>query len=303
MSKIHLIIISLLLYLSVNSQVLRCGTRINLVDFESTEIIQKYITFDTSTVNIWTIGKPNKTKFQSAYTPNNAIFTGTGNYYPPNTYSSFTVKFFRDYLTSSDYCDSLYIEGYFKIDSDTLNDYGKIEMRRYYSEQWIDISSYPMYIDGIYKKPVFSGNLTDKWHQFCFALNPSSLDYFNEDTNVLIRFSFISDSIDTHKEGWILDNLSVNAVTPGGINDIMLSNDLIIIYPNPASQNDNFTISINKIEVESIQIYDCQGRLHNQFTKPRNSITLNTNQFSNGIYLIETIDKKGNRQIKELIIN
>jgi hypothetical protein len=301
MKKILILIILLVYFFSVNSQTHRCGIYTHMVNFEDTANIHRYIILDTNNSNIWSIGKPDKLKFDSAYSPKNAIMTNTKESYPPNTNSSFKIQFLSDFLGGSNYCDRLYVEGYFKIDSDTLIDYGIIETRDMIGHPWREVTCY---FDGITQKAVFSGNLSDKWHYFSFDVNPEVMDYSHgNDTTFLIRFTFISDSIDTHKAGWILDNLSMNNETPGGINDIVHNNDLFSISPNPVNQNDNFTISIKKIDVESIKIYDSQGNLHNQIIKPRNSVTLNTYQFLKGIYLIEAFDKKGNRQIKKLLIN
>ncbi len=41
--------------------------------------------------NIWQIGKPRKTIFNSAFSPLNAIVTDTSDFYPINNYSSFTL--------------------------------------------------------------------------------------------------------------------------------------------------------------------------------------------------------------------
>jgi hypothetical protein len=304
MKKIRLIIVSLLLFFSAHSQTQRCGTYSNIVNFEDTAKIHRCIRLDTNSVNIWTIGKPTKSKFDSAYSRINAIMTKTTEFYPPNTNSSFLIALLRDIKWSSGYCDSLYVKGYFKVDSDSINDYGKIEISHFIDHDWFDLSTYSdCYIDGVKKKPLFTGNLSDKWHEFSFSFNPNILDYPNHnDSTLWLRFTFISDSIDTHKEGWIIDDISINNSTPGGINDNVYNN-FIIISPNPVPRNGNFTISINKIEPVLIKIYDSQGKLHNLIYKPTTILTLNSNQFQKGIYLIETFDKKGMMYINKLLVD
>lgn len=57
--------------------------------FDSSNI---YLQIDTtSSNNIWQVGQPSKTFFDSAYSPVNAIVTDTINSYPVNNHSAFDI--------------------------------------------------------------------------------------------------------------------------------------------------------------------------------------------------------------------
>ena len=63
----------------------------SIIDFENTTsyyncLIQRD---STDTLNMWQIGKPHKTVFDSAYSPVNVIVTDTANTYKPNDTSVF----------------------------------------------------------------------------------------------------------------------------------------------------------------------------------------------------------------------
>jgi hypothetical protein len=51
-----------------------------------------FIQLDTSSANIWQIGRPQKSLFDSAATFPNALVTDTLNYYPDSNVSRFTFK-------------------------------------------------------------------------------------------------------------------------------------------------------------------------------------------------------------------
>ena len=74
-----------------------------------------------------------------------------------------------------------------------------------------------------------------------------------------------------------------------GINEVK-SNDELVLFPNPCSDKINITIKTN-VPVE-ISLYDVTSRkiFHQSFT---NSISINTEQLTKGIYLYEVRNKNG----------
>jgi hypothetical protein len=220
------------------------------------------ITFETSapdihilntTGNLWQIGKPQKSFFDSAYTGTNAILTDTINSYPANDTSSFVLTIRNTYTTSCKTCMAFW----HKYDMDTIGDKGIIEGSYDGGNSWVELndtftisSSSSMFswnndvhqINGNYTthEPIIKGK-SDGWIQssFCWqwyipvrvdtvVLNPDSL---------LIRFTFISDSVIKNKEGWMIDNIVSSAADwseCSGIKENSRETDFSV-FPNPFS--------------------------------------------------------------------
>ncbi len=82
------------------------------------------------------------------------------------------------------------------------------------------------------------------------------------------------------------------------LNDIGAS---INIHPNPF--NDFTQVEVNKLSGKiNINIYDMHGRLAKSFKTKDKTFTLNRKGLSQGKYVIEIKDKKGNRVAKEMIV-
>lgn len=74
------------------------------------------------------------------------------------------------------------------------------------------------------------------------------------------------------------------------VSSILNTDDNIIsIYPNPASNV--IFIKENKSRVESINIYNVNGQLKAQYN---NTISIDISQLTQGLYVINLIDKEGN---------
>ena len=278
----------------------------DIVDFENNLKVIEYIKLDTSNGDIWRIGKPDKPKLYSAYSGTNVIVTDLKKPYPPNIHSSFIMKFFNKYKVPDGLNYKIGIQGFYQIESDSLNDYGIIEMSYDNGSHWLNLLDGVVhygnwYLDGEENKPVFSGNFLDKWHLFSFV---SNWNYALAAYDTLwFRFTFISDSINNIKQGWIIDDIEINIYPPVSINDSPQNNDLITITPNPVKQTNNFTITLNGIYTKLINIYNSQGRLLLQINNPRESVTINTTQFQKGLYLVEIIDIKNKRMKNKFVIN
>ena len=71
------------------------------------------------------------------------------------------------------------------------------------------------------------------WTQF--NLRYDAIDCGLPDSFVYFRFTFISDSIDSVKDGWMIDEIGVSYVSEG-ISKLQ-NNNLISLYPNPSKGN------------------------------------------------------------------
>ncbi len=68
------------------------------------------------------------------------------------------------------------------------------------------------------------------------------------------------------------------------------ANNSLSIYPNPASSNIHIYVAAYSSNTR-INILDATGKSVKNYTVEKNSLTLNTSQFSNGLYIIQLIEK------------
>ncbi len=241
--------------------------------------------------NIWQIGKPQKNIFTSAYSIPNAIVTDTLNSYPNNDSSKFIIRHKVQHPGS--YCGTS-IFAYYKVNTDTLNDFGKIEFSFNKGYTWMNILTDTNLIehDFPYTAPVFSGN-SYVWKSIHFRVH----SIYNTQTGdtVLFRFTFFSDNIQTNKDGLMFDNIQIDDCGEG-IEE--LSYDFINskIFPNPV--NNNVLIEFDNKNNSSFEItlLNNSGKVVRNITDIRQStVNINIQELSSGIYfykLISKIDKK-----------
>lgn len=268
-----------------------------IINFEQTGPLQ-HMRIDTTTNsnNIWQIGSPAKTIFTNGFSVPNVIVTDTVNTYPINDTSRFIIsntsdKILNNYLT---------ISGWYYANSDTLNDFGTIEFSPDKGANWIDLVNPTTYANGIYcaQKPILTGN-SNGWNYFYIDIGPLR-DTFNlqlGDT-LLYRFTFISDNIQTNKDGLMFDDLVFEDYA-FSINEIQNDN-LISIYPNPTTNK--ITIESKEQEVLDATIYNILGELmlKKQLSTGINEIEIGS--LSKGIYFYQVSDKNKIIQIGKFIM-
>lgn len=267
------------------------------LNFEDTSYIDRvFVDTISNNNNIWQIGTPSKTIFNSAYSPTHAIVTDIINSYPTNDTSSFIIKHIRPGLAGGN--ESLRLDFYFKLNTDSLADYGTIEVSIDNGATWINLltqdTTYGFY--WITPKPVLTGN-TNGWIHFSEELNALTYTLGYSDT-LLYRFTFISDSIQTNKDGWIMDDFLFHDFWEG-IQEIQNDN-IISIYPNPTSRL--LTIHRSKSNrKQTIQITNLTGQVvYNNQDFIGDNIELR--EINNGIYFLKYSDSK-NFAIKKFIVN
>ena len=245
--------------------------------------------------NIWQIGQPQKTFFNSAYTFPNAIVTDTINTYPINNTSVFIVKT----PTYMGPMGGVVMQFHHKFDTDTLQDGGTIEVSLD-SINWTNLLSSPNLLWGPfgYYAPQdsvigFSGKSNGWQYTSCFWNYPPSQYLF-------VKFKFTSDNIQNNKEGWMIDTLRFEYNLGIGINE-MKNNFLFSVSPNPSSGI--FSITSSE-KIQAIEIMDMLGRQVCNwqicFGKEKEEIDLTKEQ--KGIYFVKVIDEEGNYSVKKIII-
>lgn len=276
----------------------------------------EYLIIDTSSQNIWQIGAPNKIFFDSAYSINNAIVTDTLNFYPINNNSYFDLRigaFNYNYY----YPDDIFIEIKHKFDTDTLKDGGFISVSYDQGLTWMNIINDTVYGQATpswdnlnlynYYDTLYNGEFGFSGHSNGWITTMFSWHYIPVKNNIdvigdtmIVRFNFISDSIENNNEGWMIDNIKLYSVDlGGGINDTKSLK--FNITPNPMNE-----ISIIELESYSeiqLSIFNIQGQLVRQKRYFNNqSIIINKANFNSGIYFVKIRTDSNLIGIKKLII-
>lgn len=249
-----ILILSIFSMMSLNLQA-QFNYYLDTITFEE---VYPYLEVDTSAQNIWEIGRPHKIYFDSAHVSMNAIVTDTINNYPINNHSYFDVKLgYFNY--GSFYGYDVFLGLNHKYDTDSLLDGCYITVSHDYGQTWRNVmNDSSSYFDGgywcmnpqygtttnmynTYADSLFNGEWGFSgrsngwvwsdfgWHECPVKSTPST----RPDT-MIIRFNFISDSIDNNKEGWMIDNINLFAIPLGGNVDLA-EQETLSVYPNPSS--------------------------------------------------------------------
>jgi hypothetical protein len=225
--------------------------------------------------NIWQVCVPHKTVFDSAFYSFHAILTDSAGPYPVNDTSRFIIKFI---IPSGCGCVPV-IGAHYKFDSDSLNDFGQVEFSLDHGTTWFNALaiSDPYWIT---PKPVLTGRI-HQWTEFA-AFIPN---YITDDT-IYYRFTFISDSIQTNQEGWMLDDILLLDHVEG-IGETGSRNE-INIYPNPA--HNIITLSGKAFNAKiDVSIYDMLGQLCMQETIDKNNEDIDISSLGKGIYMVRVL--------------
>jgi len=245
-----------------------------------------YFFIDTIQLNnIWQIGTPSKTIFNSAYSTPLALVTDTLNNYPVNNGSSFSFTIYTD--------DATTISFWHQINCDSLSDGGVVEYSTDGGTAWNNILTSPFTLTNFYSnsstissnsnKPGFTG--TSGWvHStiYGYALN-----------FVKFKFTFTSDSMNTNKDGWMIDDFFVNCLGTG-IKEIG-ANSPFHIFPNPTS--DYISISSdNTAKLFLVTVKNILGQ--NILTTDKTTIDLS--HLDRGIYFVQLTTDRGNYETRVL---
>jgi hypothetical protein len=255
-----------------------------------------YVFIDTLNVNnSWQIGTPSKAGlFSESLSLPHAIMTDTLMPYPPNDTSSFTILYVRQIPPWG--ANMLFLlDFYFVIDSDSLSDFGTVEVSPDNGITWINIMTDDTSwgFEWLAPKPALTGE-TQEWSHFSVNLN--TLPYTYDSTYYYkFRFTFFSDGIETSKPGWMIDNVYFEDIYEG-IDDYH-SQNIASLFPNPASN----TITIeNPGKDAEISVLDLSGRelvkRHASSTSEKFDIT----GLVNGFYLVRITRDASTQTLKFL---
>lgn len=261
------------------------------IDFDTYYPVEIF-SFDTTAngANKWGRAVPNKSVFKKAYSGSAALITYPNNTYPANDTSSFTIT----YMSGDGFSGihTAIVGGWYYVNSDTLTDYGYIEMSLDHGQTWMNLFS-DSFLNLIYpysiEVPVLSGN-SNGWKQFNMNLAALGWHFDIEygDT-ILYRFTFVSDSVETFKDGLMFDNLSLYDYSEG-INSTA-NNFKSTIHPNPLDNNSIIEFENNNREPHQLVIYNSQGhKIMQSDINDDKQFELKGNTLEPGVYLYQILN-------------
>jgi len=252
----------------------------------------QHLTIDTvsNPNNIWQIGEPQKSIFTNAYSEPNVLVTDTINFYPTNDTSIFfitNVAFGQGF----EWPHTVILAGQYFVNTDTLTDYGKIEFSPDNGTTWIDMLNDTVgywYWDS-FEKPVLTGN-SNQWRSFW--VNLAELGHFygvKDGDTVLYKFTFISDNIQTNKDGLMFDNFHFEDWVEG-IEEVGYTLIKSNCFPNPLDNELTITFSNELNSSFDIYLFDALG---NQIYKSKtnsNVVNISVNCLKKGVYFYKLVD-------------
>lgn len=266
--------------------------------------------------NCWQVGHPSKTLFNQSYSLPLAIVTDTLLPYPPNSNCSFSFSFY--YPAFAVYMDFLH-----KIDSDTITDFGTVEVTYDHGTTWeilkdsvcqnlVGCVSLSWSDDSILSTGeqiphnlAISGR-SNGWvrsrYTWWWAF-PVDRDFRSGMFDSIgIRFPFHSDGIQTNKEGWMIDNIITGYVDVGTGMPVLPTGGEVQILPNPLIRHAEVIFSKDLSDVD-FEIYDLQERtvFRKHMDQPR-SILLERSSFPAGIYIWSVRSKSNPLQTGKLVV-
>jgi len=227
-----------------------------------------WIEINNTVLNTWEIGQPNKGIFNSAHSGKLTIITDSAYMYQSNLndYFSITIPCFENRFGEGN------LSFYHKYDTDTLIDGGIIEVSYNEGIDWKNIRDDKYHIMtnfiGLYNDTIKGGNYgfsgrSNGWQyvefHWVWIMKTKSATHENYGKPI-IRFRFISDNINTNKEGWIIDDIVFRGYDISGkvkeLNDAKIE-----IFPNPTRGKLYLNIPEKYSSNLKIEILDITGRV------------------------------------------
>lgn len=243
--------------------------------------------------SIWQIGIPQKTYLDSAFSLPYALMTDTINNYGTNLSSSFIIVLNQYTVYGFPF---LQVEWMQKTDLEEGVDGGVIETSYDNGLTWSNVFDDPNFrpdIVGNYQWDTLHNNQAGitgtndwQWMAICWGSNTGTLP--NGFSEIYIRYTIVSDSIDTEQEGWMIDNFFVFGGIIGNTADINSSKP-IAIHPNPTQSLLNINLDEVRSNNANLEVYNNAGKImmtQNLQINGRANHTIDVQQFPTGLYFI-----------------
>ncbi|HPI53037.1 MAG TPA: T9SS type A sorting domain-containing protein [Chitinophagaceae bacterium] len=275
---------------------------------DSSSMVGLQLVIEPTVNNLWQNGHTTKFGTSAARDTACAMVTDTAQMYAPSNQSAFSVQL-PLMPFSSGWRYNYYFKFWHRFDTDSLRDGCWLEFSNDSGVTWFSVDtsiSWPNHFQNGWSSCNFynnkmgdnqqdtllnghkawSGNsqgwrYTALWLNMAFPVKPERSGEINA-----VRFVFASDTIDTQKAGWIIDDIQTGWVeTQGAVSHLTKSNALPV-YPNP-SANGEFTMSYPSHSQQGpLEIYSLQGQLLQR--KPLTP-QLNLSTYPNGVYFYKVV--------------
>ena len=242
--------------------------------------------------SLWQIGVPQKTILDAAFSLPNALITDTLDTYPINQSAEFIIQIYQisntgfpliqlDWEQKTDLemgVDGMIVEASYDETNSWNNVFTDPSLRPLVVGQYI--------LDTLFNGEVgFAGSTDWEYVGLCwgtwFSDDGTDVGIFenlNQNNSPLfVRFTFISDSIDTQQEGFMMDDFGFKTEIVGAVNGNQITPQ-VKMFPNPAS--DHLTIEFEDTlgEEALVQIFSLVGR--KVYSAPASFLSDNTLRIS-----------------------
>ncbi len=246
---------------------------------------------DSSSSNIWQIGEPQKNIFNAAGTFPNVIVTDTVNPYPINNTSSFEFGVAR---TPWGFGGILALQWVQKLDMDHGLDGGLVEISLDTGATWSNVVNSP-YTYNFYGFQ--AGNLDTLTNgEYAFTGTDSSwanvwlcydLNWLSTMDSVMLKYTFVSDSLNSNKEGWMIDNFMGSTTLVHTVQELD-QEEYLKVEPTLTSGRVNIHAKIiDEFHIiESIQLINVEGRIVQEYGVVPTKFYVDIDHHPNGVYLL-----------------
>ena len=290
-----------------------CLTDLSKVDlfdslyFENTSTGVGKILFDTTfTGNVWQVGTVQKTGFAGALSGTQALQTDTLNVYPVGNESAVIIYGDSNYTWQQNNLTSLSFWHYY--DTDTLLDSCILEVTIDSGKTWLTLNettylqwptanyegSLNNYGATFYPGTLWWSGHSKGWVQEAICIVYPGIKGMTLPKSCGFRFLFKSDSVQTNKPGWMIDNIEVRGhfSTPG-IAEKSSAAISLKIYPNPAG-NGRYTIDYPSSFVSgTVELFNLFGQKLRTLPLAR---TIDISDLPKGTYRYSVFFKQTNQR-------
>jgi len=273
----------------------------NLITFDNNQNLFRIRIDTTIPNNIWQIGKPQKATFTSAYSLPNAIVTDTINTYPINNISVFYLGTGGDWGKNPNF-HSVTIDFFYRVDCDSLLDFGKIELSIDTGKTWINVVK-----NGLFQVYDNNGNIkeetptsdtivftgwTNGW--FHFYHQYLNIPWGVQIDTVIYKFTFHSSNLIANRDGWVLDNIHYRDYWES----ITEKSNSFSYCPNPV----NSVLYIDsKFSIIDIEIFNLLGINLKKIISNSYMSTIDVSNLQPGLYNFQINFQNGTRSFGKFI--
>ncbi len=106
---------------------------------------------------------------------------------------------------------------------------------------------------------------------------------------MLVRFTLKSDSVDSNKEGWLIDNIILHPTFMHTASKILKETDVLDVYPTVTSGvvyiGTKRSRKLNNIE--KIQLINAAGQIVHEYGNSQVNTSIDISDFADGMYLLK----------------